>query len=75
MFIDLFLVAIQCLEQAFNVVASNTSTELDCGRSLLEIFTDVVKVCTRSFALCNIIHSVYCMSFLSRFAVIICKQL
>jgi len=36
-------VAIQCLEQAFNVVASNTSTELDCGRSLLDIFTDVVK--------------------------------
>ena len=51
MFIDLFLVAIQCLEQAFNVVASNTSTELDCGRSLLDIFTDVVKVCTRSIAL------------------------
>ena len=48
-FIDFYLVAIQCLEQVFGVDANSTSSALDCGKSLLDIFTEGAKVRLRLF--------------------------
>lgn len=38
------IVAIQCLEQSFNVDANSATSELDCGRPLLDVFIEGTKV-------------------------------